>query len=130
MAPLDGTQYVDLLFHYRPLQPELWFAEENPEHGVAPLGAVTNCREELEVIDPASAGLDKSSSGEIEEEIPRTVCTEVDTGRPVDLVFLSSPMKRITSGNDLYDEWYSLTEEAREESAPTTAVEREVHLME
>ena len=119
MAPLDGSQYVDILFHYHPLQPEPWFREDNPENSVAPLGAITDCHEELEAVDP-----DRLLSNEEALTFPRTICTEASTGRPVDLPFLSLPVKRITSGNDLYEEWYSLSREKFE------VLEREIQFME
>jgi hypothetical protein len=128
MAPLDGTQYTDLLFHYRPLHPERWFLEENPEDGIAPLGDISDCHEELEVFSPQ--GLSSEEHLTEEEGIPRTVCTEVKTGRIVDLPFLSSPLRRITSGHELYQDWSSLAGIGKggREFAPTT-VEEEVILM-
>lgn len=111
MVPLRGTKYVDLMFHYRPLQPELWYLEKNPNDAVSPLGEVTDCHEEIsQLIQPENPSGDSA-----EMSISTTLCTEVKTRKIVDLPFLSPSRLKIQSGADLYEYWFSFHGESRNE---------------
>jgi hypothetical protein len=119
MAPLEGSRYVDLLFHYSPLDTNDWFNQVNPEHSVSPLGSVRDCHEATD------------SFGDGGEPFPTILCNEVETGQLVELPFLSplSLSTPVTSGDELYDYWLSLNKQSEEE-VKSEKIEREVHLLE
>lgn len=117
IVPLSGTQYVDLIFHYRPLQPELWYLEENPDDSIPPLGEISDCHEEVITEILQEPGNPSGDPADI--SFSTTICTEVKTGKLVDLPFLSPSFTRIESGNDLYQFWHTLHGTTGQTSEPT-----------
>ena len=87
MKPLNGSSYINIFSHYRPVGDPLWFQKSNPPGTPEPLVDIGNCvRDSSHCLNGAS-------------------CREKVKCSKVDLATLSPSMEVLHSGEDLLRYW-------------------------
>ena len=91
MKPLNGSHYVNIFSHYRPIGDPEWYAKENPPGTPEPLLDIVDCK------------LSREHCQNPNDQEP--VCRSKVLCDKVNLPTLSPSLETVSSGKDLFDYW-------------------------